>query len=225
MISSYHLFLGLPITLCFFYILNSDLGSIQQPFSAIFHSVMLQFSVPISISFFVGPVPASNLCAFHLVHCICSASLYVIDPVFFFYRSCIHFLIGSGHKTRSQVAESTQKKGTTMCPDGKAGRLRSRAQCPSLYHRDQKQRETNGEHENAKASEGIVLRLSRRGSRQVTTFTTQPVTVAHWNATLTKDNDNDLSSSQPPAHKGPQGPECMALVPSQFGKLLASGRK
>ena len=38
--------------LCLSYILNSNRGSIQQPFSAIFHSVMLRFSVPISISFF-----------------------------------------------------------------------------------------------------------------------------------------------------------------------------
>ena len=27
------------------------------------------------------------------------------------------------------------KLDTTMCPDGMSGRLRSRAQCPSLYHR------------------------------------------------------------------------------------------
>ena len=79
--------------LCLSYILNSNLGSIQQPFSAVFHSVMLRFSVPISISFFVCPVPASNLCAFHLVQCVYSASLHVFDPVSLFNRNCIYFLI------------------------------------------------------------------------------------------------------------------------------------
>ena len=55
---------------------------------------MLQFSVLISISFFVCPVPATNLCTFHLVQCVSCASLYVFDPVFFFFNlNCIYFFI------------------------------------------------------------------------------------------------------------------------------------
>ena len=42
-------------SLCLFYFLNLDQVSIQHLFSAIFHTVKLQFSVPISISFFCVP--------------------------------------------------------------------------------------------------------------------------------------------------------------------------
>ena len=64
--SSSHIFLGLPIALLVLYLeLSSRFYS--AAFLTIFHSVMLRFSVPISISFFVCSVPASNLCMFHLV--------------------------------------------------------------------------------------------------------------------------------------------------------------
>ena len=85
--SSSHLFLGLPIDQLVLYLE-------QQPFSAIFHSVMLRFSVTISISFFVSPVPASNLCAFHLFHGILSASFYVFNPIFFFNQCGINLIVG-----------------------------------------------------------------------------------------------------------------------------------
>ena len=64
--SSSHLFLGLPIALLVLY-LELRSGFHSAAFLTIFHSVMLQFSVPISISFFACSVPASNLCTFHLV--------------------------------------------------------------------------------------------------------------------------------------------------------------
>ena len=93
LMSSSLIFLGLPIALLVLYLeLRSGLHSAAF-FSHLFHSVNSQFSVPISISFFVGPVPASDLCIFHLVQCIYNASLYVINPFFLFNRSCIHFLI------------------------------------------------------------------------------------------------------------------------------------
>ena len=81
-------------SLCLSYILNSNLGSIQQPFLTIFHSVMLRFPMPITISFLVGPVPASNLCVCHLLHCIFSASLYEINPIFIFNHNCVNLIVG-----------------------------------------------------------------------------------------------------------------------------------
>ena len=53
-------------SLCWSCILSWILGSIQQLLSAISRSVMWLFSAPVSISFFVSLVPASNLRLFHL---------------------------------------------------------------------------------------------------------------------------------------------------------------
>ena len=74
--SSSHLFLGLPIAL---FVLHLELRSGFH--SAVFFSHRSLGAVAIL---------SAN---FHLVQCINSASLYVIDPVFFFNRSCIHILI------------------------------------------------------------------------------------------------------------------------------------
>ena len=45
---------------------------------------MLLFSAPISISFFVSLVPASNLRTSHPFYGIVCASFYVFDPIFLF---------------------------------------------------------------------------------------------------------------------------------------------
>ena len=79
--SSSHLFLGLPIALLVLYL---ELRSL-------FHSAAFFSQFP--FHFFVCPVPATNLCTFHLVQCVNSASLYVFGPVFLFNLNCIHFLI------------------------------------------------------------------------------------------------------------------------------------
>ena len=45
---------------------------------------MLLFSAPVSISFFVSLVPASNLRISHLFYGIVCDSFYLFDPIFFF---------------------------------------------------------------------------------------------------------------------------------------------
>ena len=79
-----HHFLGLPIALSVLYFeLNSGFHS---------DSVMWHFSSPVSISFFVSLVPASNLLISHLFFGFVSASLYVVHPIFFFYLCSINSL-------------------------------------------------------------------------------------------------------------------------------------
>ena len=70
---------------------------------AIFHSVMLRFSMLISISFFVCFVPASNLCMFHLVNSVSCASSYVIDPILFFDLNRVNIFIRVFIKCQSTV--------------------------------------------------------------------------------------------------------------------------
>ena len=86
--SSSHLFLGLPVALLVLYL------ELSSGFHSAAHSVMWRFSVPVSISFFVSLVPASNLCAFHLFHGFICASFYVFNPVFFFNQCGINFNVG-----------------------------------------------------------------------------------------------------------------------------------
>ena len=64
--SSSHLFLGLPIALLVLY-LELRSGFHSAAFSAIFHTVKLQFSVPISISFFC--VSCSSNESLHVPSC------------------------------------------------------------------------------------------------------------------------------------------------------------
>ena len=67
------------------------ISSLSQPS---YRLVTWRFSVPISISFFVSLVPASNLCVCHLFQSIFSASLYVFNPVFFFNQCDINLFVG-----------------------------------------------------------------------------------------------------------------------------------
>ena len=72
--SSSNLFLGLPIALLVLYFelsLARPFSSFNQPIS---RSVMWQFSSPVSISFFVSLVPASNLRTSPLFYGIVGAS-------------------------------------------------------------------------------------------------------------------------------------------------------
>ena len=69
-------------------------GSILQLSLTISHSVLLLFSAPVSLSFIVSLVPASNLRISHLFHGFVCASFYVLNPVFFFNLSCVKFFVG-----------------------------------------------------------------------------------------------------------------------------------
>ena len=92
--SSSHLFLGLPIALLVFYLeLRSGFHSAAF-FSHLSHGEVAILSANFHFIFFVGPVPATNLCTFHLVQSVSSASLYVFDPVFFFNQCGINLIVG-----------------------------------------------------------------------------------------------------------------------------------
>ena len=116
-------FFGLPIrSVC-----PISWTQIWVPFSSLFQPSFTRwccwFSVPnFHFDSFVGPVPASNLCAFHLFHGFFSASLYVCHPVFFFNHMWYQF-----HRRASSSNETSLS--TTILNPCATDRLRIHHQC------------------------------------------------------------------------------------------------